>query len=205
MDSTTRGGIDKYAVNHSKLSLTEECDSDLVRAKWAKNFDGVRFIELVRAIESASLNGSHTAQTDLVRVLIEHADMYKYSHELQRYALLKLLLPGMNGNTYGVKATGLICAWGGVMGQSGAQLARAYVKDPILCSNERNDVVVSCDIFATQLQVASGFVFGSSRGQGLTQVCGVFIGAVRFRDHRIGGCCESADCCGGGCVLSGSD
>ena len=170
--ASNSGFIDPYAVNHTKTLLTGECDSDLVRAKWTKNFDGVRFIELVRAIESASLNGSHTAQTDMVRVLVEHAGMYEFSPELQRYALLKLLLPGMNGNTYGVKATGLICAWGGVMGQSGAQLARAYVKDPILCSNERNDVVVSCDIFATQLQVlcvASVFAFGG----GVTQVCGV--------------------------------
>ena len=48
----------------------------------------------------------------------------------------------MNGNTYGAKATRLLCAWGDALGRSAASLARAYVSDPAICITPRGDVVV---------------------------------------------------------------
>ena len=51
--------------------------------------------------------------------------------ELQRFALLKLLLPGLNGNTYGMKTATIMTCIGKAIGGRAVAQAASYVANPV--------------------------------------------------------------------------
>ena len=83
---------------------------------------GLPYLDLVRALSETSLTGSHTAQTEKIKGLLSKIDAHSENPFLERFALLKLLLPNSNGNTYGVKTTSMLIAWGKTLGIAMAAL-----------------------------------------------------------------------------------
>ena len=116
---------DPYALVHEPSAYMSKYERELSGKRGQLRYsDFVRYLRLVRRpvlvkadfmrryINRYGYRGTELERTEGIRRMLHFVDTQSSNPKLERFALLKLLLPSLNGNTYGMKSTLLMTCVG---------------------------------------------------------------------------------------------